>query len=180
MLQVWLGHGAWGSTASMAPWIDGIEARGLAAGAVTLPPGRAERAVSAFARQLPDQPGVVVGGHSMGGRVATLLAAVGGGQPRRHAVAGVVALSFPLHPPRRPDPTLARAAHWPAIGVPVLLLSGDADPYARIDLLRAAAGRLRFGRLVVYPGLGHDLTDVREDALDRIASFVRATATIAR
>jgi uncharacterized protein len=187
MSRVMLGHGAWGSPASMAPWIDGLRLRGLDGGVVTLPPGAAGRAVPAFARQVPDEPDVVIGGHSMGGRVATLLAAAGpagpdadGERPRQHALAGVVALSFPLHPPRRPDPALGRAVHWPAIEVPVLLLSGDADPYARIDLLRAASERLPSGRLVVYPGLGHDLTTVREDVLDRVAAFVREVATIVR
>jgi predicted alpha/beta-hydrolase family hydrolase len=175
MAQIWLGHGAWGSPASMAPWIDGLQARGLDAAAVALPHGRAERGVLPFAEQVPDAPGMVVGGHSLGGRVATLLAAgVGGAPERRNAVAGVVALSFPLHPPRRPDPTLSRAAQWPSIAVPVLLLAGDADPFAEIGLLRAAAARLPQGELVVYRGLGHGLAPVRHDALERIAAFVRA------
>lgn len=175
MSRILLGHGAWGSPAAMAPWVDGLRQRGLAADAVTLPRGRAERAVLPFAVQAPDEPGVVVGGHSLGGRVATLLAAGVGSPPaRRCALAGVVALSYPLHPPRRPDPSLARTAHWPRIEVPMLLLAGDADPYARIDLLRTAAERLRDPRVVVYPGLGHDLGPVRDDALDRIADFVRS------
>lgn len=176
MTEVWLGHGAWASAAAMQPWVDGLRARGLAAGAVALPRGRAERGIAPFAAQTPDVPGVVVGGHSLGARVATLLVAAGARSPeRRHQWAGVVALSYPLHPPRRPDPGLARAAHWPALAVPVLLLAGDADPYARLDLLRLAATRLPRGELVVYPGLGHDLSPVREAVLDRIAEFVRST-----
>jgi len=175
MAQIWLGHGAWGSQASMAPWVEGLRARGLDAAGVALPRGRAERGVVPFAAQVPDAPGMVVGGHSLGGRVATLLAAgVAGAPERRHGVAGVVALSFPLHLPRRPDPTLSRADHWPSIEVPVLLVAGDADPYAEIGLLRAAVARLPCGEVVVYPGFGHDLGLVRHDALDRIAAFVRS------
>lgn len=175
MVRIWLGHGAWGTPASMAPWVDGLRALGLDAEAITLPRGRAERAVAPFAGQVPDRPGTVVGGHSFGGRVATLLAARAEGAPaRRHPVAGVVALSFPLHPPSRPDASVPRAAHWRSIDVPVLLLAGDADPYAEIGLLRAAAARLPHGELVVYPGEGHDLSRVRSDALGRIAAFVRS------
>jgi len=149
--------------------------RGLAADAVAVTRGQAERTVARFASQVPDEPGAVIGGHSLGGRVATLLAAGAVPVPgRRYPFAGVVALSYPLHRPGSPDPALARADHFASIGVPVLLLSGDADPFARLDLLRAAAGRLRDGRLVVYAGLGHGLAPVRGAALDEIAAFVRS------
>ena len=56
--------------------------------------------------------------------------------------AGLVLFSYPLHPPGRPERTEARIAHWPAIECPVLLLSGEADPFARIELLRISAGSL--------------------------------------
>jgi pimeloyl-ACP methyl ester carboxylesterase len=56
----------------------------------------------------------------------------------------------------------------------VLFLSGEADPFARIDLLRAAAKKLPDARLVTYPRLGHSLSRVLDDALDRIAEFARA------
>ena len=162
----------------MAPWVEGLRARGFTADAVGVPRGPAEPGILPFALQVPDEPLAVVGGHSLRGRVATLLAAgilpsKGELPSRRHSIAGVVALSYPLHAPHRPDPTLARAAHFAAIAVPVLLLSGDADPFARIDLLREAVSRLPDGRLVVYPGLRHGILAQREDALDRIAAFVR-------
>jgi pimeloyl-ACP methyl ester carboxylesterase len=178
MSRVLLAHGSSGSPESMAPWVEGLRARGVAADAVAIPRGLAERGIRPFAEQVPDEPLVAVGGHSLGGRVATLLAAgilppKGGLPPRHHPIAGVVALSYPLHAPHRPDPTLARAAHFASIDVPVLLLSGDADPFARIDLLREAVGQLRDGRLTVYPRLGHGVAPQREDALDRIAAFVR-------
>lgn len=178
MSRTLLAHGASGSPETMAPWVEGLRARGLAAGAVAVPRGLAERGILPFAQQVPDEPLAVVGGHSLGGRVATLLAAgilppKGALPPRQHPIAGVVALSYPLHAPHRPDATLARAAHFASIHVPVLLLSGDADPFARIDLLREAVRWLRDGRLVVYAGLGHGVTPRREDALDRIAAFVR-------
>jgi predicted alpha/beta-hydrolase family hydrolase len=87
-------------------------------------------------------------------------------------VRGLVLLSYPLHRPGEPDWDV-RSAHWPSIVVPVLLLSGEADPFARLDLLRkAVTERLPHAELVTYPRLGHTLKPVLGDALDRIAAFV--------
>ena len=174
MTRIFLGHGASGSAASMAPWTDGLHARGIDAQAVQLPRRKAEDAVAAFEAQVPDGPDVVLGGHSYGGRVASLAVAgtghPGGPSPRRYA--GLVCLSYPLHRPGAPDTAAARTAHWSSIGVPTLLLSGTRDPFARIDLLEAAVPALALGRLVVFPGLGHGLLQVREQALEVIAEFL--------
>ena len=91
---------------------------------------------------------------------------------RAHPYAALVCLSYPLHRPGGPETAEARMAHWPSIDVPALLLSGTSDPFARIELLEAAMPKLRRGALVTYPGLGHGLLPVREDALDRIAAFL--------
>jgi len=175
MIRIFLGHGAAGSAASMAPWIEGLREQGFEAHALDLPRRRAEDAVAAFEAQVPDEAGVVVGGHSFGGRVASLSAAgVGrpdGAAPRRYGA--LVCLSYPLHRPGMPETAAARTAHWPDIGIPALLLSGTRDPFARIDLLEAAIPALSEGRLVTYPGLGHGLLPVRDDALGRIAAFLR-------
>jgi uncharacterized protein len=71
----------------------------------------------------------VLGGRSMGGRIATHLAAGGTGD-------GVVTLAYPLHPRGSPDPR--RTAHWPDITVPVLFVHGDRDPLCPVDALEAA------------------------------------------
>lgn len=170
MIRVYLGHGASGSAASMAPWVEGLRERGFVAHALDLPRRRAEDAVAALEAQVPDEPGVVVGGHSYGGRVASLSAARVGGAGR--AYAALVCLSYPLHRPGAPETADARTAHWPRIAVPALLLSGTSDPFARIDLLEAALPRLPDGRLITYPRLGHSLKPVMPDALDRIAAFL--------
>lgn len=167
-IRIYLGHGASGTAASMVPFVDGLRARGLAADTLSLPKRRAEDAVAALFEQVRDEPDVVVGGHSYGGRVASLAAASG---ERRFA--GLVCFSYPLHRPGAPDDE-TRADHWPQIPCPVLLLSGDRDPFARIGLLRAAVPRLSRGELVTYPGLGHTLRPVLDDALDRTAAFVRS------
>lgn len=168
MLHVYLGHGASGTAASMAPFVDGLRRRGLTADAVDLPKRRAEDAVPAWRAAVPDGPGSVSGGHSYGGRVASLAAAAGAGYT------ALVLFSYPLHPPGRPERTDARIEHWPAIDCPVLLLSGEADPFARIALLRSAVRSLPNAELVTYPRLGHTLRPVLEDVLDRVYAFITA------
>jgi predicted alpha/beta-hydrolase family hydrolase len=85
---------------------------------------------------------------------------------------GLVCFCYPLHRPGHPDDL--RVEHWPRIAVPVLLLSGEADPFARIDLLRASVARLPNAELVTYPRVGHGLRPVLDDVLDRTARFVEA------
>jgi predicted alpha/beta-hydrolase family hydrolase len=169
--RIFLGHGASGTAASMAPFVDGLRARGLDATAIDLPRRKAEEALPAFHAAVPLEADVVVGGHSFGGRVASLAAAEPGAP-----YAALVCFSYPLHPPGAPERTDARIAHWPAIACPVLLLSGESDPFARIDLLRAAVPRLPHGELVTYPRLGHTLKPVLDDVLDRVARFVEGLA----
>lgn len=168
-LRLYLGHGASGTAASMAPFVGGLAARGIDATAIDLPKRKAEDAVPAFHLVVPDGPDVAVGGHSYGGRVASLAAA----EPEA-AYRALVLFSYPLHPPGAPERTDARIAHWPAIRCPVLLLSGESDPFARIELLRAAVPRLADAELVTYPRLGHTLKPVMTDVLDRVAAFLAA------
>jgi predicted alpha/beta-hydrolase family hydrolase len=174
MLRIYLGHGAAGSAAAMAPWVDGLRTRGYEAHALTLPRRRAEDAIAAFEAQVPDEPGVVVGGHSFGGRVASLSAAGVGrtGLEHRRSYAALVCLSYPLHRPGAPETAGVRTAHWTGITVPALLCSGTSDPFARLDLLEASMPMLALGRLETWPKLGHGLLPVREAVLDRIAAFL--------
>ncbi len=166
-LRCFLGHGASGTAASMAPFVAGLRARGIDTSAIDLPRRKAEDALPAFHQVVPSEPDVAIGGHSYGGRVASLAAA----EPDA-PYAALVLFSYPLHPPGATERTDARIAHWPAIRCPVLLLSGESDPFARIDLLRGAAAHLGDARLVTYPRLGHTLKPVLEDVLDRIAAFL--------
>ena len=156
----------------MAPFVAGLRARGVDAAAIDLPRRKAEDALPAFHLVVPDGADVAVGGHSYGGRVASLAAA----EPDA-TYAGLVLFSYPLHPPGSPERTDARIAHWPAIHCPVLLLSGESDPFAKIDLLRAAVPRLAHAELVTYPRLGHTLKPVLDDVLDRAAAFLKGLPT---
>ncbi len=170
-----LGHGASGSAASMAPHVAGLRQRGIDARAVDLPKGRAERAIPVFATLLAAEPGMAVGGHSFGGRVASLAAADAceAGRPPL----ALVLLSYPLHAPGRPGDWDARTAHWPKVTCPVILLTGSSDPFATPALLeRALTERLPEARLVTYPRLQHGLTPVLDDVLDLVATFVLGAA----
>ncbi len=168
MSRLFLAHGASGSAASMAPHVAALLQRGVATTAVQLPKGRAETATAAYLAAAPSSLETAIGGHSFGGRVASLLAA-----EKRYGA--LVLLSYPLHPPGGSERWDERTAHWPAITCPVLLLSGDRDPFAKIALLRDAVRRLPSAELIVYPGLGHGIGPVFDEALDRVAAFVRAT-----
>lgn len=163
-----LAPGASGTVGRLRPMLDGLATRGVTAGGVTLPRGSAERALPAWRAALAelDPAQTVIGGQSFGGRVASLLAA---DEPR---LRGLVLLCFPLHPPGRPERAAERAAHLARIACPVLLLSGESDPFAQLPLLRAVAGRIPRAELVTYPGIGHGLGRVLDDALDRVTAFV--------
>ena len=169
-LRVFLGHGASGTSASMAPFVDGLPRAGST---------RSDRPASSqggggtpcVPQAVPDDAGVVVGGHSFGGRVASLAAA----EPDA-PYAALVLFSYPLHPPGGPERAAARIEHWPLIRCPVLLLSGESDPFARIGLLRPAVHKLPHAELVTYPKLGHTLKPVLDDALDRVAAFLQGVA----
>ena len=86
--------------------------------------------------------------------------------------AGLVLLCYPLHRPGHPEAADERTAHWPRISCPVLLLSGESDPFARIELLRASVAKLPSATLVTYPGVGHGLGRVHTDALAQTAGWL--------
>jgi hypothetical protein len=151
----------------MEPYLRALHARGLDASALRLPRGAAERATRSLREQVGDTLATsVIGGHSYGGRVASMVAA-------ETPPAGLVLLSYPLHRPGRPDEL--RIGHWSAITCPVLLLSGDRDQFARIELLRASVQQLAHAEVHIYPGLGHGLRAVADDVAERIAVFARAS-----
>jgi predicted alpha/beta-hydrolase family hydrolase len=166
--RIVLAPGASGNLQQLAPHAAGLKARGFAVELVSLPRGTAERAVAAYRSALGDDvTRQVIGGQSFGGRVASLLAA-------EITPAALVLFAYPLHAPGRHDAWDERTAHWPRISCPVLLLSGESDPFARIDLLRAAVQRLPTAKLVTYPGVGHGVRPVIDAALDEVAAFIGA------
>ena len=97
-------------------------------------------------------PGAVfLGGHSYGGRQASMLAA------EDPAVgAALLLLSYPLHPPDKPGQQ--RTAHFPKLLTPALFVHGAEDPFGTLDEMQAALGLITAPtRLVAIEGAGHDL-----------------------
>lgn len=93
---------------------------------------------------------VVLGGRSMGGRMCSMAAAEG------RPVGGLVLVSYPLHPPGRPE--RLRMEHFPAIEVPCLFVSGTRDPFASPDELEAASTHIAGPVSHVWiEGAGHEL-----------------------
>ncbi len=146
----------------MRPYVKALEKRLLKASAIDLPVGKAERAVPVFIQKVP--AGSIAGGHSYGGRVASMAAT-------EVDYAALVLLSYPLHRPGHPEDL--RTEHWSKISCPVLFLSGESDPFARVELLKASVRRLPRAELVTFPGVGHGLLRVIDAAMDRVAAFVR-------
>jgi predicted alpha/beta-hydrolase family hydrolase len=78
---------------------------------------------------------LVIGGKSMGGRIASQVAAAG-----QEGIAGLVFLGYPLHPPGRPDKL--RSKHLPDIRAPMLFVQGSRDAFGTPEELRAVLGGL--------------------------------------
>jgi uncharacterized protein len=77
---------------------------------------------------------LVIGGRSMGGRAASMLAADG------FACDGLLLLAYPLHPAGQPEKL--RDAHLPSIRVPVLCFNGTRDELCRPDLMEAVLAKV--------------------------------------
>jgi predicted alpha/beta-hydrolase family hydrolase len=100
------------------------------------PPAALEATIRGRTQALAGELGVdtsrlLLGGRSMGGRICSQVVASG------LAAAGLVLVSYPLHPPGRPD--RQRTAHLPALRVPTLLISGTRDAFGTPEELRSAA-----------------------------------------
>ena len=190
-----LGHGAGADMLSpfMERFASGLAGHGLAVARFRFPymermqregrrrpPDRAPVLLDCFADVLtrvdelcPGMP-LFVGGKSMGGRIASMLAAEGRTSPR-----GLVFLGYPLHPSGRPE--RLRAAHLPRMGARALFVQGDRDPLCDLALLRheRRGGRVP-GRLHVVKGGDHSFRQLaaRRDVED--AEFEKAQRAIAR
>lgn len=88
-----------------------------------------------LAARLGVDPGsLVLGGRSMGGRMCSMAVAEG------RAAAGLVLLSYPLHPPGKPEKL--RTAHFVDLDVPCLFVSGTRDPFGSPDELEEAVAAI--------------------------------------
>jgi predicted alpha/beta-hydrolase family hydrolase len=118
-------------------------------------------------------PRVFAGGKSMGGRIASQVAARGGFTP---PPSGLVFFGYPLHPPGRPLDR--RDRHLPDVNRPMLFLHGTKDPFGEPDEMRALTGALPRATLALVEGGDHSLTVARsshrEASLDRVFAMAAA------
>lgn len=101
---------------------------------------------------------LLLGGRSMGGRIASQVAADG------ETSAGLILLGYPLHP-RQPAPggvpaqvpeDHLRTRHWPHLAVPTLFVQGDRDRLCELDLLRREQARHLLSRSELHIVAGAD------------------------
>jgi predicted alpha/beta-hydrolase family hydrolase len=112
-----------------------------------------------------------LGGHSYGGRQASILASENPG-----IADALLLLSYPLHPPNKPDQL--RTAHFPNLRTPAFFVHGTKDPFATIDELQAALELIPVSSgLSIVERAGHDLAQGRFDIASLvIAPFVEKNA----
>jgi uncharacterized protein len=119
-------------------------------------PGNAERdraglrnAVAVLRKNVAGR--IFLGGHSYGGRQATMLCAA---EP--DLVSGLLLLSYPLHPPRKPEQL--RIQHLPNLRTPSLFVHGTRDPFGSVEEMTKALQLVPAKtELMKVEGAGHDL-----------------------
>ena len=189
-----LAHGA--GAAADSPWMEAMTAALVAEGLAVArfefaymaarrdglrrPPPRGETLVPEYRAAVAalGAPGrLAIGGKSLGGRVASMAA-----DPlhAEGAVAGLLCLGYPFHPPGKPERT--RTAHLAALATPALIVQGTRDPFG---------GRADVAGYALAPGIemlwiedgDHDLAPRKSvagigpaEARGRIAASVAAWA----
>jgi predicted alpha/beta-hydrolase family hydrolase len=112
---------------------------------------------------------IFLGGHSYGGRQASILCA-----EESDLVTGLLLLSYPLHPPRKPGQL--RVQHLPELRVPGLFVHGTRDPFGSIEEMETALKMIPAKTaLLKVDGAGHDL-GFKAKAMpeERVGGVVRA------
>lgn len=110
---------------------------------------------------------MIAAGKSMGGRIASQVAAAGGFDP---APASLIFFGYPLHPPGRPRQR--RDAHLPRIAAPMLFLHGTRDPFGTPEEMAALTASLSSATLHIVEGGDHSLVatkaaDPNGDSVER-------------
>lgn len=180
-----LAHGAGGNmhTPGLADLAELLSGRGIGVLRFNFPYAEAKRKApdpqpvlescySAVAERVRMKaPRLFLGGRSMGGRIASHIVAGG------VKAAGLVFLSYPLHPPGQPE--RLRTRHLPKITVPMLFIQGSRDAFARPDLLEDTLKRLPHATLHVIEGADHGLKvkghtpeDVTMEIADAVAAWI--------
>ena len=107
------------------------------------------RAVQVLRQQIRGQ--VFLGGHSYGGRMATMLCA-----RNSSSADGLLLLSYPLHPPRKPEQL--RTSHFSKLHTRALFVHGTRDPFGSIEEMKSGLALIPAeAKLLPIEGAGHEL-----------------------
>lgn len=117
--------------------------------------------------------GLVIGGKSMGGRIATQLAAGDAALP----IEGVVLLGYPLHPPGRPDQR--RDAHLPSVRHPMLFVQGTRDTFGTVNEMEPVVATLERATLHPVEGGDHSFKLARKNPDAQAAVYEDVNRTVA-
>jgi predicted alpha/beta-hydrolase family hydrolase len=143
------------------------------------PPDRAPKLMASIRADLTAinrrRSPLILGGHSMGGRMASMVTAdVDGGGAVKN-LAALVLLAYPLHPPKQPEKL--RVEHFPDITVPCLFISGTRDEFGTPDELERWTGTISAPvERVWLDGARHDLKGRDAEIADLVAGFVSRLA----
>src|SRR6266850_2551946 len=125
---------------------------------------------------------LVIGGKSMGGRIASQVAAI-----NPDGIDGLVFLGYPLHPPGKPDKL--RAEHLPEIKAPMLFVQGARDAFGTENEIREVIKKLRLPA-TLYPVEGGDHSfkvpksagvsqqEIHEAVMDEVARWIMHSAAM--
>jgi hypothetical protein len=113
------------------------------------------------------QAKVFLGGHSYGGRQASMVAAEDKGE-----IPGLLLLSYPLHPPAKPEQL--RTGHFRDLQAPCLFVQGTSDPFGSPSEISLATSQILAQTQVVFlDGLGHDLGKGKLEVVTKITEEFR-------
>jgi predicted alpha/beta-hydrolase family hydrolase len=184
-----LGHGAGSGMDSefMVAFASGLAKHGLRVVRFNFPyieagrrtPDRApvlEATVAAVAAQFRDDAErLILGGKSMGGRIASQAVSQG------LAADGLVFLGYPLHPPGKPD--RLRTQHLESLSIPMLFVEGTRDPFCPLETLAGVRQRLGAPTSLVViddgdhsfkvrKSSGRSTADAWSHAIDAVAAWI--------
>lgn len=142
-------------------------------------PDRMPTLTATFHEAIAAMPGrgpLFIGGKSMGGRVATVIADAAG-------VSGAVALGYPFHPPRKPENL--RTAHLESMRTHTLIVQGERDPFGTASEIKTYGLSSNVELVFLGDGdhsfkprkkSGRTETQARAEAADAVVTFLRRVA----
>jgi predicted alpha/beta-hydrolase family hydrolase len=131
------------------------------------------RVIEQVSARAPGPRGIFIGGKSMGGRIATQVAAADATLP----IEGLVLLGYPLHPPGKPEQR--RDGHLPSVGRPMLFVQGSRDAFGTPAELSPVVETIEPAAVLhVVDGGDHSFRIGRRDAAAQAGVYAAVQQTI--